>query len=345
MKSKTQNIQFLIGILSLILIKGDICDPSYYDNPDLVQCQSCDLVSNYGTETDNCAKCKPNEYFSSFLNFSCYAYCKQNKIAKDQLTCQEDTRSCIYGYQWSTTDNKCVKTQSCTQQIYDDVLGLYQCKNCSLVSLLDDCNNTDNKCLASSYFNKFQKTCLTYCGNGILTQFSYSCKSSQQCLSGYQWDNVQNKCKKCDQIALDTLSGLQLCISCPLGNCSNSQPGNPTKQDNNSNTYSILLIPIIAIGAVVLILIIVLIVCLVKVKKFGLNLETMKLEYQKIKNQQSQTEKKMIENQLEIENIKTKFETDRPNEIVAENINLNLDIEEEQGLSQQTIDMVMKNQT
>ncbi|KAL4483427.1 hypothetical protein ABPG73_000976 [Tetrahymena malaccensis] len=192
----------------------------------LFSCSNCSLVSNIN---DCGQKCSQGQYFSKLLN-SCFFYCGNYQIAKDQSSCQSTTL-CIDGLQWNNTDKKCY----CQQWVIDST-GVSQCSNCSLVTDLSLCNN---KCAIYQYYSA--TICMEYCGNAQISKQYQTCSKSNLCIDGFQWDTQNNQCSKqcsqsncqiqCDQKTIDPYFNIQQCPNCSLvtnpqlckNPCNNSQ--------------------------------------------------------------------------------------------------------------------------
>ncbi|KAL4480891.1 hypothetical protein ABPG73_020912 [Tetrahymena malaccensis] len=208
MKSKIK-IPFFIGILAFVQSQ---CDQSQTDDPALKYCQNCSLV----TDTNYCFnQCNSGEYYQNETKV-CLKYCGNLKVAQDQASCVDTINSCILGYYWSFSDNKCLKQQnSCNLNVYDSNLGINICQNCSLVTSYNFCQQ--QMCKGSEYFDDQSLICYKYCGNGLIQAPYQACSISKSCIGGTLWSDTENKCKKCENY-FDQTFGILLCSNCGLSN-------------------------------------------------------------------------------------------------------------------------------
>ncbi|KAL4480893.1 hypothetical protein ABPG73_020914 [Tetrahymena malaccensis] len=203
MKSQIK-IPFFIGILVFVQSQ---CDQSQIDDPALKQCQNCSLV----TDTNYCFnQCNSGDYYQHEIK-SCLKYCGNLKVAKDQASCVDTTYYCILGYQWSFSDNKCIKQYTCSQNVYDSNLGINICQNCSFATNYQYCLS----CQSSEILDEQDWNCKRYCGNGIIQVPYQTCQSSKTCINGYLYSDSESKCKKCENY-FDPTFGILLCSNCSL---------------------------------------------------------------------------------------------------------------------------------
>ncbi|KAL4508011.1 hypothetical protein ABPG72_021384 [Tetrahymena utriculariae] len=235
----------------------------------------------------------------------------------DRTSCLVDNPSsstsnqCQEGFQWSSQDKICKKI--CTTVQTDSFVIL--CSNCSLVA---DSQSCSEKCqtLELPYYYKKENKCMVYCLNKLIAQDKTSCKISTTCIDGFQWNNQLKICESQKDPSL-----------------------------TSSTDYQNFFISIIVVLSFVL-LIVLLIVYQIKILKisYSKSIEgsqniNKKLEYSE--QQILRLQVSVNELQQEIVNIKKKAKTNQY-EASLNQANEFQDLEE-QPLSQQTIQIVMKN--
>ncbi|EAR98607.2 transmembrane protein, putative (macronuclear) [Tetrahymena thermophila SB210] len=183
-------------------------------NLQIYQCQSCSMVS----DVQNCKNgCSSSQYYSMQYG-QCYEYCVDGKIAKTYSQCGSSQHLCIDGYHFSS-QNKCEKNICSAQIPTSDTFSafLFQCLNCSIAYYQKDCQNP---CIPGSelqYYYSLQQLCMVYCGNGIIAIDKKTCPSSNICINGTQWSDLEKKCKK-QLITCSTSSPDNYLLQC--SNCS-----------------------------------------------------------------------------------------------------------------------------
>ncbi|EAR98606.1 transmembrane protein, putative (macronuclear) [Tetrahymena thermophila SB210] len=191
---------FLIGIFFLLLIKiKSDCQfqlNTYDLSLGLAQCQNCQIVSDIKYCPIPCLNPPPVNGLIYNYNTFCYQYCGNGIVARIQglNNCNDNLNTCIEGYQWSITDQKCIQNLACVEKIFDQNLLIYQCQNCSLASNVQDCQMIS--CSSSQYHSIKNRRCYEYCTDGKIAERYADCNSQNVlCVDGYQL-NSQNKCEK-----------------------------------------------------------------------------------------------------------------------------------------------------
>ncbi|KAL4486310.1 hypothetical protein ABPG73_002950 [Tetrahymena malaccensis] len=179
------------------------CDGYILDaNLNLFLCQNCGLT----TDTKLCV-CGSSFYYSLLIS-KCMAYCGNGLISVNQQSCQT-SNICIDGLQWNSQSNKC---EACISGVFDEILNIYRCKNCILVTNLDFCQKS---CINSQYYSQ-QYGCMVYCGKGLLAQSQDSCQNTNICIDGFQFNQQEQKCLKCKQTDFVDNIKMYQCENCSL---------------------------------------------------------------------------------------------------------------------------------
>ncbi|EAR98609.2 transmembrane protein, putative (macronuclear) [Tetrahymena thermophila SB210] len=152
-------------------------------------------------------------------NGACYEYCTDGKISKRYSDCGLDNVSCIDGYQLNS-QNKCEKIICSAKISTADTFSAFQqqCLNCSIAFNQKDCSNPCLPGTELQYYNSQLRSCMVYCGNGIIAYDKNTCSSSNICINGAQWSDQEKQCKnqqiKCSSSSPDNY--LQQCSNCSL---------------------------------------------------------------------------------------------------------------------------------
>ncbi|KAL4486312.1 hypothetical protein ABPG73_002952 [Tetrahymena malaccensis] len=185
---------------------------SFSENPKLYQCDNCSLVTDIKYCQNNCTV---DQFYLNQQN-KCMHYCQNGFIAEDISNCFSNL-FCLDGSQWNFQTKKCeasIQIQCPSGKVPDTYVKI--CSNCSFVT---DTSSCQNSCYLTSnlYFNEQKNQCWYYCGDGIISQNQSGCKTSNECVDGFQWNSDSRSCQKqfnCPSILMD--SNVKLCDNCSL---------------------------------------------------------------------------------------------------------------------------------
>ncbi|EAS00071.1 transmembrane protein, putative (macronuclear) [Tetrahymena thermophila SB210] len=180
--------------------EGDTLDK----NLNLFVCSNCSFTS----DIQACNRCQSTYYYSQ-QHSQCVTLCENGLILLDYEYRCSSAKACVDGFQLNNSSNKCEK---CNQTLIDANFNLHQCPSCFFVTNIEFCQK---KCLNSQYFSQ-QYGCMTYCGNGFIALDQSSCSKTNVCIDGFQFNESDKKCEKCNQSIFDNSLNIHRCENCSL---------------------------------------------------------------------------------------------------------------------------------